>query len=88
MVGIHSRQDEKIVLKKPHLDILGYTISIASKITAIAKPNQIIIGQLVYNVLEKEQRVPSALSITPEVWGYVSANTSTIYNLYSSKTWD
>src|SRR4029078_10234153 len=36
------RQDEKIVLKKPHLDILGYTISIASKITAIAQPDQII----------------------------------------------
>ena len=51
------RQDEKIVLKKPHLDILGYTISIASKITAIAQPDQIIIGQLVYNVLEKEQRL-------------------------------
>jgi adenylate cyclase len=83
------RQDEKIVLKKPHLDILGYTISIASKITAIAKPDQIIIGQLVYNVLEKEQRRTfSKLSITPEVWGYVSSNTGTIYNLYSSNTWD
>jgi adenylate cyclase len=82
------RQDEKIVLKKPHLDILGYTISIASKITAIAQPDQIIIGQLVYNVLEKEQRRTfSKLSITPEVWGYVSANTGTIYNLYSSNTW-
>ncbi len=79
------RKNEKIVVKKPHLDILGYTISIASKITAIAKPDQIIIGQLVYNVLEEEQRRTfSRLSITPELWNYVSANTGRIYNLYSS----
>ena len=32
------RQKRKLYRKKPHLDILGYTISIASKIMAIAKP--------------------------------------------------
>lgn len=79
------RQDEKIVLKKPHLDVLGYTISIAAKITAIAQPDQIIIGQLVYNILEEEQRRTfTRLSITPELWNYVSANTGKIYNLYRS----
>jgi adenylate cyclase len=78
-------QNEKIIFKKPHLDILGYTISIASKITAIAKPDQIIIGQLVYNVLEEEQkRTFQKLSITPELWNYASANTGKIYSLYSS----
>ena len=50
------RHDEKTALKKPHLDILGYTISIASKITSIAKPDQIVIGQLVYDVLETKQK--------------------------------
>ena len=79
------KQDEKIVLKKPHLDILGYTISIASKITSIAKPDHIVIGQLVYDVLEEEQqRTFSKLSITPELWNYVSSNTGKIYNLYTS----
>jgi adenylate cyclase len=78
-------QNEKIIFKKPHLDILGYTISIASKITAMAKPDQIMIGQLVYNVLEEEQkRTFHKMSITPELWNYVSANTGKIYNLYSS----
>ena len=78
-------QNEKIIFKKPHLDILGYTINIASKITAIAKPDQIMIGQLVYNVLEEEQkRTFHKMSITPELWNYVSANTGKIYNLYSS----
>jgi class 3 adenylate cyclase len=78
-------QNEKIIFKKPHLDILGYTISIASKITAMAKPDQIMIGQLVYNVLEEEQKCTfHKLSITPELWNYVSANTGKIYNLYSS----
>jgi adenylate cyclase len=72
-------------LKKPHLDILGYTISIASKITSIAKPDQIVIGQLVYNVLEtKQKNTFSKLSLTPELWNYVSNSTGKVYNLYQS----
>jgi adenylate cyclase len=78
-------QDEKIIARKPHLDILGYTINVASKITTIAKPDQIVIGQLVYDVLEEEQkRTFHKLSITPQLWNYVSAKTGNIYNLYSS----
>jgi class 3 adenylate cyclase len=40
---------KKRVVKRPHLDILGYTISIASKMTSLAKPDQIVIGQNVYD---------------------------------------
>jgi class 3 adenylate cyclase len=36
------------VIRKPHLDILGYTTSIAAKMTGFATPNQIMIGQSVY----------------------------------------
>lgn len=79
------RHDEKTALKKPHLDILGYTISNASKITSIAKPDQIVIGQLVYNVLEtKQKNTFSKLSLTPELWNYVSNSTGKVYNLYQS----
>jgi adenylate cyclase len=42
----------KVVSEKPQLDILGYTMSIATKMTAFAKPDQIIIGQLAYKVLD------------------------------------
>jgi class 3 adenylate cyclase len=38
-----------------HFDILGHTISIATKMSDFAKPDQIVIGQLVYDVLEDKQ---------------------------------
>jgi adenylate cyclase len=77
--------DGKVVLKKPHLDILGYTISIAAKMTAVAKPDQIVIGQLAYDILEdKQRRTFKRLSMSPQIWDYVSSNTGTIYSLYGS----
>jgi class 3 adenylate cyclase len=39
--------DREIIARKAHHDILGYTISMASKITGIAEPNQIVIGRYV-----------------------------------------
>jgi hypothetical protein len=35
-----------------HFEILGYTISVATNMSAFAKPDQIVTGQLVYGVLE------------------------------------
>jgi class 3 adenylate cyclase len=50
------KSKQKIV-KKPHLDVLGYTNSITAKMTAFAKPDQIIIGQSVYDVLGHSSRM-------------------------------
>lgn len=74
----------QIITKKAHHDILGYTISMASKITGLAEPNQIVIGQHVYDVLENEQRDAfKLLSIPSGIWGYVSSKTGDLYNLYA-----
>jgi len=79
------RIDGKIVSKKAQLDILGYTMSIATKMTALAKPDQIIIGQLVYEVLEENQKSTfRLLPINPLIWNYSSSNTGDIYHLYVS----
>ena len=43
-------------LKRPHYDILGYTINIATKMTSLAKPDQIVVGQMVYDVLDDHQK--------------------------------
>jgi len=74
--------DNSTVMKKPHHDILGYTISVASKITGIAEPNQIVIGQYVYDALDKKQRYVFKQLSTPEMWDYVSSKTGKLYNLY------
>ena len=77
----------KVVSKKPQLDILGYTMSIATKMTALAKPDQIIIGQLVYDVLDDKQKSTfRLLPISPLIWNYSSSNTGDIYHLYVSLT--
>jgi adenylate cyclase len=84
-----SKEDKnngnRILIKKPHLDILGYTISITAKMTALARPDQIVIGQSVYNSLDNSQKSNfNVLLISPEVWNYVSENTGNIYRLYGS----
>ena len=77
--------DGKIVSKRPQLDILGYTMSIATKMTTLAKPDQIIIGQLVYEVLEDKQKSTfRQLPLSPLIWNYSSSNTGDIYHLYVS----
>ena len=48
--------DNKQIVKKQHLDILGYTISIAAKMKALARPNKIIVGQLAYDILDNKQK--------------------------------
>lgn len=38
-------------LENAHIDIIGSSISLAAKITSIAKANQILIGERIYNIL-------------------------------------
>lgn len=74
----------QMMTKKAHHDILGYTISVASKITGLAEPNQIVIGQYVYDVLDKEQKKAfRLLSIPLDAWSYVGRKTGNLYNLYA-----
>ena len=76
----------KAILRDPHFDILGYTISITAKMTAFANPDQIVIGQLVYQILDDNQKAMfRLLPISPQIWNYLSNNTGGgIYHLYGS----
>lgn len=72
--------------KKPLHDILGYTISIASKITGLAEPNRVVVGQYVYNVLDIDEKKDfKQLSIPSELWSYLSSKTGKPYNLYTNR---
>ena len=82
---LSAGQDKRKVLKKPHFDVLGYTISIAAKMTTFAKDNQIVIGQFVYDILDDSQKSSfKVLRIEPYVWNYVSNSTGDVYSLYGS----
>lgn len=73
-------------IKKPVYDVLGYTTNLAVKMTALANPNHMVIGQLVYDVLDDGQKsMYKQLNISSEVWNYVSSNTGgNIYNVYTN----
>jgi class 3 adenylate cyclase len=78
---------EQPLIKKPVYDILGYSTSIAVKMTALANPNHMVIGQLVYDVIDDNQKsLFEQLTMSHEIWSYVNTNTGgTIYNVYTNK---
>ncbi len=81
----HTLEDG-VQIKRPHLDILGYTISVTAKMTSLATPDQIVVGQFVYEALDNEQKKKFApVKVSPQVWDYVSDHTGKIYVLYGSK---
>ncbi len=66
-----------------HVDILGPGMSIAAKITSLAKPNQILVGEDVYEKLH-----PTIKQSFKEVeglgqWNYRDRETGKIYRVYA-----
>ena len=53
--------------------------------TAFAKPNQIIIGQFVYDILDNVQKSTfRVLPLNSYAWSYISNITGEVYSLYGS----
>jgi len=78
-------EGKQIMFKEPHYDILGHTINVAAKMTNLAKPNGITIGQAAYNILDEKQRSTfEELDISPNIWSYLNEKTGKMYKVYSS----
>ena len=74
-----------LVLNKPHFDLIGYTISITVKMTTLAKPDHIVIGQKLYDKLDKkEQEGFRKLQVNTDIWNYTQKATGRIYNIYEA----
>ena len=73
-------------MKKPVYDVLSYTLSIAVKMTALAHPNHLVIGDPVYNQLDGKQRSAfQRLQLSPDIWDYVCKNgEGNVYSLYTA----
>ena len=81
-----SAVDNGQASRKPLYDILGYTVSIASKITGLAKPNHTVIGQYVHEVLDvAEKKAFKSLSLPSEIWNYVGNRTGKRYRLFTNQ---
>jgi adenylate cyclase len=55
--------------------------------TALTNPNHMVIGQLVYDTLDDNQKsLFQKLVISSEIWNYVNNNTGrNRYNVYTNK---
>src|ERR671932_1686524 len=72
-------------LDKAHLDILGSSISLASKIASIAKPNQVLVGEHVYNIIKSSVASNSfrEVNLDPAKWKYISSSDpESLYHVY------
>ena len=56
IITIKHNKEQDLLVKKPVYDVLGYTISIAVKMTALANPSHLVIGEPVYNLLDHKQK--------------------------------
>lgn len=80
---IIKKENDIIFHKKPLLDIIGYTINIASKMTNYAKPNQIIIGEEVYRNLDIQTKKEFLkLNMENFEWNYINNSTGNTYELF------
>jgi class 3 adenylate cyclase len=83
--GTDIDEFEKITIKKPHLDLIGYTVSIAVKMTGLAKPDNIVIGQKLFDKLDSHHKdLFKQLPENHDIWSYSHGVTGKIYNLYGS----
>jgi adenylate cyclase len=78
-------------LEEAHIDIVGSSISLASKIASIAQPNQILVGEYIYNILRSSAKNEDflanvnfkELNLSPTSWKYLSrSDPESLYRVY------
>ncbi|MGC2669674.1 MAG: hypothetical protein WA220_10870, partial [Candidatus Nitrosopolaris sp.] len=71
---------------------IGSSISLASKIVSIAKPNQVLVGESIYNILLSSlshydflnNSEFTEINLDPTKWKYLSHfDTESMYRVYS-----
>ncbi|HEX2124665.1 MAG TPA: adenylate/guanylate cyclase domain-containing protein, partial [Nitrososphaeraceae archaeon] len=68
------------------IDILGYTMNVAAKITSLTATNKVSIGGNVYKSLDhKIQSEFHELSMPGNEWKYITYGTDTPYKVYTLK---
>ncbi|MDQ3838132.1 MAG: adenylate/guanylate cyclase domain-containing protein [Thermoproteota archaeon] len=71
-----------------HTDIIGPSINMATKIASIANPNQVLVGELIYDIFlslpnTKDLKRFKEIDLDPHKWNYPSnINSGGIYRVY------
>lgn len=70
--------------KSSLIDIVGYSMNIAAKITALTNTNKISIGEDIYKLLHPTiQSEFHELDLNTNEWKYANRNTNKIYKIYA-----
>ena len=74
-------------LEKAQIDIIGSSISLASKIVSIAKHNQVLIGESIYNILLSSEDITRSefieIKLDSSKWKYLSHSyLESMYRVY------
>lgn len=78
-------------VEKAHIDITGSSISLASKIASVATPNQVLVGEYVYDIVMSSSDQDSLfdknkfvqISLDPLKWKYLSqTDPESLYHVY------
>jgi adenylate cyclase len=72
-------------IDRSHMDIVGSSISMAAKMTSLAKTWQTVIGQSMYEILDSKQNLVE-INVDPTRWTYVDEKAGSSYKLYTLKS--
>jgi class 3 adenylate cyclase len=90
-IKIGMAEGENIVIrygkdKNSQIDLIGYIINIASKITSLTCPNRISLGGTFHMLLHpKTQDEFEKISLENREWKYIDKHNQKIYEVYTTK---
>jgi adenylate cyclase len=90
-VKIGIDEGENVIVQYGHdksslIDILGYSMSICSKITSLTNPNKITIGEDIYDILHPEIKSKfTEVKYDIGSWKYSDKQTGQLYKLYTQQ---
>jgi class 3 adenylate cyclase len=88
-VKIGMDEGENVIVQYGHdkssqIDILGYCMNIAAKITSLTGPNKISIGEDVHKMLHPSIRAKfKEMKLNPDDWKYTNRQTGKLYRVYT-----
>jgi adenylate cyclase len=89
MVKVGIDEGENVVVqyaydKSSQIDILGYTMNVAAKITSLTSPNRVSVGENLYKLLHPGiQTEFHELAYGTDEWNYINRDTGNIYKVYT-----
>jgi class 3 adenylate cyclase len=87
-IGIDEGEDVVVQYgydKSSLIDILGYSMNVAAKITSLTSANKISVGNAVYKLLHPTMQSKFEVLSIDQGWKYVDRETGELYKVFTMK---